>query len=470
MIALGLIAAFATIFMAGCGAVLLLTRDQPRRNVAEVLSLGAFLGSGIVSLLLWLGGFFVSGAMLQSAVAICCLAIAALGWRVLRRARPRFAWPKSTTTLECFLAALLIIEIAAIVWISLGQPLGWDGSFNWEIKARFAFLNGGTMPRAYYASPPQALTHPEYPLFIPFTLLWIDMWIGQAHQFWEKAVYSIWATAGIVLLCVYAARLSGRRWLGLLLGGFAPFVPYLMRGMGGITSGYADLPLGMLYCVAVASLVLYQRTLDPAHFCIYAAALTFLPWMKREGAILWAIAVIGGFVVVRQRRANVKLCLAFLSGSVVLIAWSGYLRSVGAAPSHDFVSVNAQMLAERWQRFGPIAITFVLELVRADHWSLFWILVGAAFVQQIFRRRDGTFSLLAFSLFAPTLVYSFTYLFSTWPDYLEHIRDSIPRLLLELVPIGWLMIATAFRLTSARSTSIRSTSTEPAPATLLPVR
>jgi hypothetical protein len=43
----------------------------------------------------------------------------------------------------------------------------------------------------------------------------------------------------------------------------------------------------------------------------------------------------------------------------------------------------------------------------------------------------------------PIGLYCATYLFSAWPEFLAHVDSSLPRLLLQLVAVGWLIIAMA---------------------------
>ena len=243
MSVLGLAVGFLTLLCAGFGVTLLLLRGSAARNLLECACLSWLLGTGTVSLLLWSGGFFLSGVPLQCLVIAAALALALAGWRYRGKGKFTFPWPAQAA--EWLLAGIIVLEIGAIVLLSLGQPLGWDGSFNWEIKARFAFLNHGVMPPGYYSNGSQTNSHPEYPLFIPFTQLWLDLWMGQAHQFWEKAVIPLFNAAGVLLLSLLGARLSGRRCIGGLASALLFFVPYLARGVGGITSGYLDFPLGV---------------------------------------------------------------------------------------------------------------------------------------------------------------------------------------------------------------------------------
>lgn len=60
-------------------------------------------------------------------------------------------------------------------------------------------------------------------------------------------------------------------------------------------------------------------------------------------------------------------------------------------------------------------------------------------------------SLGAVALVAPMIAYASSYLFSSWPDYRTHIAASLPRLLLQLLPLGWLIIAATFRAQDRQS-------------------
>src|SRR4029077_5969145 len=122
---------------------------------------------------------------------IACIILAALGWRGKGDSQTKFVVPFPNGMIEWFLASFLVLEIAAIAFASCKHTLGWDGLLVWEIKARYAFMNGGSLPASYYSGPGRAFSHPEYPLGIPFTELWLYLWMGQAHQFWVKTIFGI---------------------------------------------------------------------------------------------------------------------------------------------------------------------------------------------------------------------------------------------------------------------------------------
>ncbi len=461
MSVLGLAVGFLTLLCAGFGVTLLLLRGSAARNLLECACLSWLLGTGTVSLLLWSGGFFLSGVPLQCLVIAAALALALAGWRYRGKGKFTFPWPAQAA--EWLLAGIIVLEIGAMVLLSLGQPLGWDGSFNWEIKARFAFLNHGVMPPGYYSNGSQTNSHPEYPLFIPFTQLWLDLWMGQAHQFWEKAVIPLFNAAGVLLLSLLGARLSGRRCIGGLASALLFFVPYLAHGVGGITSGYLDFPLGVLYLSAIGYLLLYEQSGNPTYFCLYAASLALLPWMKREGAILWLVGAVLGLGIILRRKAGWRPTLGLLPGLLISISWQLYLRARGGASPHDFVPASLATLAVNFSRIWPICRTVFRETYQTERWGVFWLLAAVAFVYQLLRRRDLRFLSLWMAIVAPLVLYSCTYLFSAWPNYVGHIHASLPRLLLQLTPLSWLAIALGLRLPRLKLSESERLSVETGP-------
>src|ERR1700739_2529401 len=149
MILPGLFAALFLIFVSGLGITLSIFARATRLNLVECACLGWLLGTGAVSLLLWICGTFCSGFVLQAMVAIACLALGIFGWRAKRHANGRFALPKPANVAEWILGIIVLVQIAVLLFASFKHTLGWDGLLNWEIKARYAFLNGGTIPVSY---------------------------------------------------------------------------------------------------------------------------------------------------------------------------------------------------------------------------------------------------------------------------------------------------------------------------------
>src|SRR5437762_14120099 len=81
MSALALLGAFGTLLGAGYGLLTLLARKETQLSLTEQIAFSWLLGTGAVSLLLWILGLFVHGVLLPGLVSIICLSLGLVGWR-----------------------------------------------------------------------------------------------------------------------------------------------------------------------------------------------------------------------------------------------------------------------------------------------------------------------------------------------------------------------------------------------------
>jgi hypothetical protein len=439
MNALGLFGAFGTLFVAGYGLLALLVRRSVRLSLIEQIAFSWLFGTGAVSLLLWVFGFFADGLLLQAVVTVVCLSLGMVGWKLKTplqiRSKPRW--------FEVVFTAVITVEIAIVFYLSFVHTLGWDGLLNWEIKARYAFANGGVLPAAYFSDAGRAFSHPEYPLAIPFTELWLYLWLGESNQFYAKTIFPIFYVAGTFLLSAFSARLAGKAWLGLLVAALLFFVPQITVDVGCASTGYADFPLSVFYLAAAGCLFCASEQGNDVFFRLYAACLAILPWIKRDGLILWAVAVAGGiFVVLRTRRPLLSF-LAFLPGVVLICAWRLFLNATHALQAADFLPFNLETFRAHTDRALPLVYALAAEFHNLPTWSLFWFIVAVALLYALPRMRDPGVVALLVALIGPVVLYLSLYLFSSWPNYLDHVGLSISRLLMQVAPVGFLLIALA---------------------------
>ena len=441
MIVLGLFAALFTLVLAGFGMTLSIFARGDRINLVECVCLSWLLGCGIVSSLLWICGGFCSGLLLQIVVTGACLLMAIAGWRVKWRANARFYLPRAVTVTEWILAGIIVIEIAILIFVAFKHTLGWDGLLNWEIKARYAFLNGGTIPASYYSSPGRMFSHPEYPLGVPFTELWLYLWMGEPNQFWVKIIFPLFYAACAPLLALLVTRLSGNRLVGLLSAALLPFVPSISASPGGIVVGYVDIPLSAFYLAAVGYLMLWFKTTDVRFLLVFAACSASLTWIKSEGIILWGVIVLVGFVLSIAKRRLAHFSMSVVPGLMVILVWRIFLRAVQVWPHSEF-DLSFSALRENIGRLRDIAGILLAELSSTVHWSIFWLIAAVAVIYLCASRQLERIA-LACAVVVPVALYSAIYVFSTWPSYSAHMTSSVPRLLLHVMPVGWLAIGLA---------------------------
>ena len=459
-ILLGLAGGYLTLLGAGFGLVLLLARGTPRINLIEGCCLAWIFGVGVVSLLLWAVGTFVSGIALPLFVFAGCFAIAFAGWKCARRSRTTFFVSRPRTVLQWMLLSLLAFQTAMIFWASMKHGLGWDGLLDWEIKARYAFLGDNVVPSHYYNSG-RIFSHPEYPLAIPFAELWLYVWMGEAHQFWIKTIFPVFYAVGAALLALLSARLTGKHWAGYGVAVLFFFVPQVTVGVGGAIFGYVDFPISVVYLATIGYLLCWIKSDSSYHFRIYSACLAMLPWMKREGAILWLIAATAGIAVILiQRQPRAKL-LALAPGLLIMIGWEFYLRALHSPPSQEFLPLSLITFWTNAGRLLRISRGLFLDITYSESWSVFWLLAVVAIIYLFLRIRNLQNGVLLCAIIFPIMAYSSVYVFSAWPDYLRHAGSSLPRLLMHVIPILWIAIASAASSPlQTRTSSTRNVSTE----------
>ncbi|MFL6531660.1 MAG: hypothetical protein ACJ8KX_14430 [Chthoniobacterales bacterium] len=444
MILLGLFVALLTIVCAGFGVLALLLRATPRVNAFEALALAWLFGTAAVSLLLCFFGLWISGNALQTVVSASCIALGCCGYRVLSQREVKFRFPRPRNLAEWLFAVVIAVQVAFVFLMVFQYPLGWDGLLNWEIKARYAFENGGALPSTYYSDASRSFSHPDYPLYLPLLELWFYLCMGEAHQFWIKIIFAIFYAAAAILLASVAARLSGRRWIGATSAALLFFVPFLTTGYGGVLYGYADFPLAVFYLGAVGYLVISVENNSTDSLRVFAVLLALLPWVKREGALLWAVAAICGLVVIWRRKHSLGRLIWLVPGALALIGWRVFVAVMHAVRSQEFLPVSLAALVAHADRATTILHGLANETMRTDRWSLFWPLLLAAFIYLLWRIRDLRVLVLGGAIFTPVFAYCGTYFFSVWTDTQAHIATSLPRLLMQVVPLGCVAIASAF--------------------------
>ena len=221
------------------------------------------------------------------------------------------------------------------------------------------------------------------------------------------------------------------------------FVPQITVEVGCAIAGYADFPLSVFYLAAAGCLFCAGEEGNDVFFRLYAACLAFLPWVKRDGLILWIVAAACGvFVILRTRKSPLSF-LAFLPGIVIICAWHLYLYATHALQAADFLPVNLETFRSHIDRTLPLLSAFAAEFYNLPAWSLFWLIIAIAFLYALPRIREPGVAALLVAFIAPILFYWSLYFFSSWPNYLDHVGLSISRLLMQVAPVGFLLIVLA---------------------------
>jgi len=438
-------AALAMMLAAGVGVTLILLRKR-EVHLVELYSLSVLFGGGFVSLASFVFGLAMKGPALHVLVSAACLSLFVAGGSGLVRGQVRVSWPKPTGFWPTVLMILALSTAGFVTWLAARTPLGWDGVFVWEFKARIAWLNGGTMPTTYFSDPTRIWSHPDYPLFLPLSEAWIYGWLGRPHQVLIRVLSPMFYLAALGLLYRGAQRLGG----GPLRAALAPlllfFVPRLVWGEGSASSGYADFPLAVCYLAAVVFLLGHEERgwMEDLRVAGLCAALLF--WIKQDGLVLWGwFALLSGVALWRRARRSWLLWIC-LPGAVLFAAWRLFLWHTHAVLGSAFLPLRMQTLWTNASRMGTILLELAKELTAWPRWGFFWPVLGLALLSAAFAPRDRRrlLALVAGLVVLPIATDSFIYVFSAWSPFTDHLRTSLPRLLVQVSLPAVLLLATAW--------------------------
>jgi hypothetical protein len=394
------------------------------------------LGALAVSLLLAVLGGIFSGPVLMGAVTLALLIPACLA---LRKPFPR---PRLEGPGKWIACAVILCQLLFLARFVGSTAIAWDGLVVWEVKARIAMTNGGCIPIEYFSDPTRAWSHPDYPLMLPMLETWIYLWLGKADQSLARVIFPCFYLAALLLIYTSVADVARKRWWGLCVAAALFFIPFFTDGQSNVFTGYADFPLAVLYLAAVDSLLRYFRKPEPSRLLIFSIYAGALPWMKREGLILWLCLMLVAGVEFLRRSEYRRALLAATPGLVLIVGWKLALFAVRALPNTDFMPVTASNVRDHLGRIPVIAQYSAGELTSIKDWSLLWPLFVMA-IAVLAARGKRALSLRLCTLVAiPALIYSGIYMLSTWQPFETHMDCSLARLysqlaLVALVTVGF---------------------------------
>ncbi|RPI57170.1 MAG: hypothetical protein EHM55_02850 [Acidobacteria bacterium] len=375
---------------------------------------------------------WVSPIWIVTGIAMTLALVASRSRRVERVAAVGFRFSPIDAALALVLLIQLVILGAAAMWTTLG----WDGLFNFELKARLVFEHtpAGQLPAGYFGDATRGWSHPRYPPLVPFTEFWIYSWLGRVDQAAVKIVFPLFYYSLIALVCGAVRRVANRR--SALVTGIALGCVPAFTLLPGASSGYADVPLAASVAGAACFTFVALRTGELRYAHLAAGLLVVAVWTKAEAVILAGaigLAALGAAETIGRGRLSALLWAPALT----LAPWSAALEVYGAQPTGDFRALTFSGIGSTIDTLAVVSSTVARELILPGHWGLVWPAFFVSVLLMMAARRSTRADwFLVAAVLVPLNVYACVYLFSSWPDVREHVGFSIPRLLVPLAPVA----------------------------------
>lgn len=410
------------------------------------LILGGGLGFGLASglyflrLLVWPG---------QDGYLMVSLAFLAGMTAVAARTR-RWPWvgleyPTQSPALQAALVliALLVLALAAYNLLINGLILShgdFDAQMIWNMRARFIFRSGNEWAQAFSPLIDPDF-HQDYPLLIPLNVVagWNTLGGENLRVPLAQALFFGLGTPVMLFFGLSHLRSPGLGALGAALLAVSPF------WLSVSSFQTADAPLAFFFLAAALMLIIAAREQAAGAFFLFGLAAGLSGWTKNEGLVFILFCAITLFGVVRPAR---KGWLAFLSGLVLPLTVILTFKACFPVPN-DVISAQElgnvlPRLADP-ARYAQIAAHLLRELSQLAGWApsmaiigmlgLFW-LAWCAPRESTLRTGIHAVGLLTLLQFGAYLgIYLITPRDLTW-----HLMYSMDRLLLQLFPLGLLLV------------------------------
>jgi hypothetical protein len=440
-IILSLIAALL-LLTAGLGIVLLVIPRNSTIGAIEAFSLSLLAGTSYISLASFAVGLVLPSLPLRLMVSAGSILLLFLGVRAKRQRRTQILMSLPRDVLSVVFTCILTAQIGVVIWLSFQNGLMWDGLFVWEFKARLAFLAGGTIPQSYFSDPTRVWSHPEYPLLVPMTEAWLYGWLGHTDQEMVKFIFPLFYIAAVGMLHAGGARLGRNRWRGFTAATLLFFVPLAVWAEGSATSGYADFPLAVFYLASVIYLLEYIDTGGKGPLRMAGIIAAILPWVKQEGILLWlCIVLILAFKAVLRQDTKTFLLVVCLPGVALVASWQTFLRIVHAPQGGDFLPLSLTVFRSNIGRIMVLSQWLGNELVNWHNWGLLWPAFAISLLSSASKRACRFNWAMAAVVVVPLLVYTGIYVFSALSPFMNHVKFSLPRLMLQTSLVAVLFVS-----------------------------
>lgn len=258
---------------------------------------------------------------------------------------------------------LLLIAACGVAFYfvrALAEPM-WSNDFLaiWGLKGKMIFATHG-VPGRLFTDPSLGLSHPEYPLGLPFLFASLAFLLGRWDDHAMAVLYPFLQIATLLALAGWARRRGASKTVAL---GAAALLAHFEPLYSGFSAGLADVPFSFAALLLGTALVDSLDRTDPFAPRRLALASFLAVSTKNEGLLLVAAAAVLALFASRRSSAASRPALAALLAPAAILAGIGRLWK-GSLPLRDFdFAYLTTRLSELPPRAGESIRTAFVEVV-----------------------------------------------------------------------------------------------------------
>ena len=326
------------------------------------------------------------------------------------------------------MAAICVFQVGYVLLVSLRVPLGsFDSWALWDFKGVRFWLDGG-ITRDFLGDSAAVFAHPAYPPLIPLLIAWVYTWSGASDPVLMKPIFAFFFAA-LILVLVGAFEVRFGRRIALLGGASVVLIPRIPDYAG---TGLADVPLAAFIVAGAAALATARHESFSLRLCVASGTLFGLGMLTKHDAVPFIVSAFAMLVALRCPLRG----LVGVAGPAALISAPWYIAVLAlGAPDRDFHAATLANIVQYAWRIPNIARLFALNMLAFDEWSLLWIALAVLALRGLAVRRPRS-RILLIPVIVPLAFYIGSLSLSAWPDYLQHARTSLDRLILMTTPFG----------------------------------
>jgi hypothetical protein len=340
----------------------------------------------------------------------------------------------------------ILFQIGWILYLTLPTPVNsYDALGFYAFKAKI-FYFADCIPEGFFKWNETTVSHPDYPLLVPFLMLWVYKFTG----FNDVVIMRIMPIICIFFLALFYFQL--KKFFDRKYALFSVFFLITAQQIAGYASIInADFVLLAFVTSGFLYLILYMHTLEKAYIVLSAIFFSFSLWVKNEAAV-FIIAFFACFAVFllkadRMVRRDIfkQLLTSIFIALVIAGPWFVY-KFLNHVVNSDINSSNMtpERLLENIRSIPVLLNELQKQVFGPKKWNILWIVVMAVSALRYKKLCKNGFFYISLFILISVVGYFFAYMSTTSANLYYIANKTMSRFMIHFAGVAIFLAAFIF--------------------------